>query len=925
MGGRLRAPGLLILVLLVASLMLPAASFAQSDGAPGEAQQGAASQSGDAGAEAGAEGEGDGADADAVAEDEGGAGGADADAADAGAEDADAGDAEADAAGDEGDAAEGEGAGQQLAPTSSGTATIDLSEANPTTGTGWSFNSSTNVFTINAGANVTVQGNTTGRRVEVAGDANVTLNNAHINVSATSSTAFDIISGTTNITLTGDNLLKSGSNSAGLHVPAGTTLTINNHSTGTLTATGGNGNDGHEGAAGIGGTAAHMASSVGTINIQGGTITATGGGGGTGIGVGSEGSGGAINISGGVVTAIGGYDSHEQVGAPGMGLADPDHVVDYQIPITISGGVVVAKGVGTVWPDDDTMPDILAGADNDTNIIVSGGSLNVGGIQPRPVTDASRKNEGWMNTITVGAPGVGDGKTVSDIKIDGSITYGSDGLKTTDGSKLYLWLSAPAGTVSQQVQLKVDGTVYGASYGRINNDYNFAALRTDSGLEVSGNNAKDPSYVDWSDGTLTFKKPNSGGYFVSLTDGAASTSANIAVVGSGSYAITLSDVNIDASSNQLGQSISAFDITDSAKVDLTLAGTNVLQSGVNSAGLHVNNAASLTITAASTGSLEATGGSRDDWNGGAGIGGGNGLGNGSITIAGGTVTAIGGGGSAGIGTGPRFEGGNSSITIAGGKVTATGGSGGADIGIGSTTNDNAATITISGGTVITNGSRGETNAAIVAQTGNASGGSVTITGGSIKAGAIFPAPTNAASSRSAANSGSLETASFSLAPLDAASSGSPVYLNTLTLGDPAAAAGLAVTAGSIDGVPCTQDGVNGYGINDVATADGGKLYLWLTANAADNAEVQLTVNNFNYKAAYKRQANNDNTVTLARQSLGVSDPASSTGGLPKTGDSIAWAVALVGALAAAAITLLVVSRRLRRHPQRHARRSCDKR
>ena len=106
-------------------------------------------------------------------------------------------------------------------------------------------------------------------------------------------------------------------------------------------------------------------------------------------------------------------------------------------------------------------------------------------------------------------------------------------------------------------------------------------------------------------------------------------------------------------------------------VELTLEEQNTLQSGAYSAGLRCPAGASLIISGA--GSLNAAGGEY-----GAGIGGGLDEGCGSVTVNGGTVTAIGGtgeyGGGAGIGSGARCteESGGGILTINGGTVVAAG-------------------------------------------------------------------------------------------------------------------------------------------------------------------------------------------------------------------------------------------------------------
>jgi hypothetical protein len=138
-----------------------------------------------------------------------------------------------------------------------------------------------------------------------------------------------------------------------------------------------------------------------------------------------------------------------------------------------------------------------------------------------------------------------------------------------------------------------------------------------------------------------------------------------------------------------------------ATVNLTLLGTNTLKSGEDKAGLQVPSGATLEITAASTGSLTATGatgaagigGDRDDAASGSGIGG-------TITINGGTVTAIGSTNSfgAGIGGGRCSAGGNT--TINGGTVIAIGGYLGAGIGGGG--NNGAYNVGGSGGTITIN-------------------------------------------------------------------------------------------------------------------------------------------------------------------------------------------------------------------------------
>ncbi|MDA8441213.1 MAG: cell wall-binding repeat-containing protein [Peptococcaceae bacterium] len=170
----------------------------------------------------------------------------------------------------------------------------------------------------------------------------------------------------------------------------------------------------------------------------------------------------------------------------------------------------------------------------------------------------------------------------------------------------------------------------------------------------------------------------------------------------GTLNITLEDVNISGTS--------PFSIGSGTNVDLTLVGQNTLNAdSIGYPGLNIGPGSTLEVTAASTGSLTALGGSASS--SGAGIGGGgnssNGGGNcGTVTINGGTVTAIGGSGTqggAGIGGGGGLDNGGSggTVTINGGTVTATGGSGGG-AGIGGGGGGyvlSVGTLTINGGSV----------------------------------------------------------------------------------------------------------------------------------------------------------------------------------------------------------------------------------
>jgi hypothetical protein len=254
---------------------------------------------------------------------------------------------------------------------------------------------------------------------------------------------------------------------------------------------------------------------------------------------------------------------------------------------------------------------------------------------------------------------------------------------------------------------------------------------------------------------------------ITITDSSPDTpTANVIAVNpniEGTLNITLDNVNISRAD--------ASPLSINGTVNLTLTGANYLTSGYNRSigvyspampGLLVPPGATLEITASSTGSLNAQGGTSEIC-GGAGVGGAgnNGYGDssGTVIINGGTVIAIGSNGGAGIGGGRLLilngRGGSSgSVTINGGTVTATGNDGGAGIGGGCAPlgfGGHGGAVTINGGTVFAIGSTNYwgTGSGIGGGYGaSASGGyigaagTVTITGGSVYASSIQAAVKN---------------------------------------------------------------------------------------------------------------------------------------------------------------------------------------
>lgn len=230
--------------------------------------------------------------------------------------------------------------------------------------------------------------------------------------------------------------------------------------------------------------------------------------------------------------------------------------------------------------------------------------------------------------------------------------------------------------------------------------------------------------------------------------------------------VTLSDVNIDASSRGYdgtpNSGDAAVSVTGSGDTILELDGDNVLKSGNHNAALEHNEAdaggsknGKLTIQdeidsegrkkgedgfQQNTGRLTATGG-----NAGAGIGGGNYQSSGEIEITGGDITATGGTQAAGIGgglgsidkaTGDILSG-SGNVTISGGTITAAGGYQAAGIGGGVWGDGN---VTITGDAVIKEATGGTNGAGIGGGLGG--DGNVTISGSSVienAAGGLFAA------------------------------------------------------------------------------------------------------------------------------------------------------------------------------------------
>ena len=208
--------------------------------------------------------------------------------------------------------------------------------------------------------------------------------------------------------------------------------------------------------------------------------------------------------------------------------------------------------------------------------------------------------------------------------------------------------------------------------------------------------------------------------------------------------LTLKDVKIDVSNtgweNHAGKA--ALNVQGEGNVEIELDGKNELKSGYYRAGLEKNTSTgTLTLKddnkEAGNGSLNAEGGELS-----AGIGACYEQGTKNIIITGGTVTATGGDGGAGIGgggDGRNSDSNGKNITITGSTVTATGDRGGAGIGggAGESNRGNGNNITITGSTVtaISNGcgQRGNGGGAGIGGGCNRNGSHITINGGTVTA------------------------------------------------------------------------------------------------------------------------------------------------------------------------------------------------
>ena len=546
-----------------------------------------------------------------------------------------------------------------FATSGSFASTIDLSKAVPTEGSVISV-SDGDVLTGTLGGNY---------KISIADGATVTLKNAVINGVNNSNYSW------AGLTCEGDCkiVLDEGSENSvkgfyrdysGIYVPKDHTLTIEGG--GKLDVFGGGD------AAGIG---CSYNSSCGNIVINGGTVTATSGQYGAGIGGGfTYGSGtttvGDITINGGTVTATGG-----EHGA-GIGGGTSDHYTTTSVgDITINGGTVTATGGyygagiggGYNYESTTTVGDIII---NDGTVTATGGyrGAGIGGgyNYERTTTVGDITIKGGTVTATGGTDGAGIGgghtekhatTSVGDIIINGGTVTATGG---TDGAGIGGVYIPDGGmstfgniTISDRVIMLTATAGKYAQFSVGKMGITVAGVETgpietnpfvyfNSNIVLLDTLSKDYTATDGK--ILTGKTPDC--YTVTIDR-----------VQKKSTTVTLWNANIS------GGIITELDAT------IILEGENYAKGKRNEAGVWIP-VPGYTLTIKGEGSLEAVGGENSA---GIGIGGFNRHSGGNLVIEGGSITAIGSEGSAGIGSGSQatnVEIGD--ITIKSGTVKAEG-------------------------------------------------------------------------------------------------------------------------------------------------------------------------------------------------------------------------------------------------------------
>ena len=493
---------------------------------------------------------------------------------------------------------------------------------------------------------------------------------------------------------------------------------------GSVTATGG------EHGAGIGGGAGNItrnAGNGGTVTISGGSVTATGGEHGAGIGGGGNhtdgngGAGGTVTITGGTITAIG------KTKAAGIGGGGSDKYLGGGV-----GGTIIITS-GTVQATGGSTSGIGIGGGRGSTTRSNDGSLKIGsdlglygGANQASSQFRSFPTESYVGerytymearpagfvTITYDGNG-GTGEMADQIMVKGEadIALSANAFTTPNPDLVFSgWAESSTGNVvysdAGNIAFSEDTTLYAIWGEKVIITESMKNLVAGAEHTILGDvtntyrlsiNGGDSATIDLPDG-MTLKLTNG----LRVQNGKTLTINAIGENGSGTMIATggTHQAGIGGDMKEDGGSIIINGGTITATGNGKAAGIGA--GGIGDGSSHGRRAGNLTVTG---GTVTAYGGDE----GGAGIGGGKGASltppgsGGTVTISGGSVTAYGRGvGGAGIGGGMVVEGDTSIIiNITGGTVTATGSQGGA--GIGGFKDCSGGVVSITGGSVTATG------------------------------------------------------------------------------------------------------------------------------------------------------------------------------------------------------------------------------
>ena len=656
------------------------------------------------------------------------------------------------------------------------------------------------------------------------------------------------------------------------------TITING---GTVTATGASYG------AGIGGGSNRDDGNLvggGPVTINGGSVTAnSGGAGGAGIGGGFRGYGGRITITGGTVIANG--------KGGGAGIGGGKYKNSGRSEEGAGGTVIITGGSVHATADSQGAQNIGHGSGSSNSGSLTNGSDNVY-LKTFTLKDSSGNsvNDAAIDDFTIPTYGIKDVRTDTEGKLyfylPDSITDNTPVTVTAGGTdyvgkvnssatlkpfagdidlsqgsgNLYIWgdgyMRGGSADESAKKTYTGDYTLTGgtaesatANTVTVMGDYNGNPVSgTEKTITLNGINisASPPFRIEAGAsvnltlaGDNTLKSGYGGGLQVPVgaavtingtagTDSLTATGSNGAGIGGGYYApcgkITITGGSVKANgvtgiggwtdnNSQTveikGGEVEANSIGGGSTAVTISGGTVTISENISSSGLVTIGGGTVDTKKFTANTLTVTDGNVTAHNG---------IGGGTVNVSGGTLTASGDSQKAGINS--------SNVTISGGSVTANGATNGA--GIGGNNGEDGKNVTISGGTVVATGGSGNgTGGAGIGGGNNGAGGTLIITGGTVVAKHGF----GAADIGRGSNAGGKAPGTLK----DDKSNN--VFLNTLTVGESPVSDGTAVT--STDSTyPNTL--INGYGVKDVVTMDGGKVYFYLPATTeASNPPIEL--------------------------------------------------------------------------------------